>query len=66
VCTVSGSTVLTLATGRCTIIAFQNGSVIYAAVSGQGPPFKVIRAGQTIIFDQPLDAKVGDRVTLDR
>ncbi len=64
VCTISGSTVLTLATGGCTIIALQNGSVIYAAVSSQGPPFKVIRAGQTIIFDQPSDAKVGDRVTL--
>jgi hypothetical protein len=64
VCTVSGSTVLTLATGGCTITAFQNGSVSYSAVSSQGPAFKVIRAGQTIIFDQPPDAKVGDRVTL--
>jgi hypothetical protein len=64
VCTVSGSTVLTLAAGGCTITAAQSGSVTYSGASSQGPTFKVIRAGQAIIFAEPPDAKVGDRVTL--
>jgi hypothetical protein len=63
-CTVSGSTVLTLATPGCTITASQNGSVIYTAVHSKGQTFKVIQARQAITFDQPPDTKVGDRVPL--
>jgi hypothetical protein len=66
-CTVSGTTVITLAAGSCTITASQGGSEIY-----QAAPEKTVRLiifapgkpGQKINFSQPADAVVGVPVVL--
>src|SRR6266536_1059381 len=66
VCTVSGSTAMTVTPGTCTITASQGGSAVFAPATGVTRSFEV-RAGpaaQTITFSQPPAAKVGAPVTL--
>src|SRR5439155_8719622 len=65
VCTMSGSTILTLARGTCAITASQGGNSDYAAASA-GSKFRVYtgREPQTINFAQPPDTEVGTPVTL--
>ena len=69
VCTVTGSTVTTLAAGTCTITASQSGSTRYAAApdvtrSFQVNPVQASLAPQTITFGQPPAATVGTPVVL--
>jgi hypothetical protein len=66
VCTVSGSTVTTVAPGACTVTASQGGSARFAAAPGVTRRFEA-HAGkqpQTIAFSQPPAAPVGAPVTL--
>src|SRR6266536_3915012 len=66
VCTVSGSTAMTVTPGTCTITASQGGSAVFAPATGVTRSFEV-RAGpaaQTITFSQPPAAQVGAPVTL--
>ena len=62
VCTVAGSTVLTVATGMCMITASQSGSKIYAPAQAQRR--FMVKLGQTISFAQPPDTQAGAQVTL--
>jgi hypothetical protein len=74
VCTVSGSTVTTVAAGACVITASQSGNAIYAAAQDVTQSFQVNQAGgkghpaghkpQTITFDPPSQAQAGDPVNL--
>src|SRR6266536_509241 len=66
VCTVSGSTAMTVTPGTCTITASQGGSARYAPATGVTQSFQVNagRKSQTITFSQPPAAQVGAPVTL--
>ena len=67
VCTVSGSTVTTVAPGTCMITASQGGNADYAPARDVTQSFQVNPAGQkpqTITFAPPKDTKVGEPVTL--
>ncbi len=69
VCTVTDSTVRTVAAHECTVTASQSGSARYAAApdiarSFQVNPVPVRPARQTITFGQPPDATVGTPVAL--
>jgi hypothetical protein len=65
VCTVSHSTLILTNTGMCKIVAFQGGSVTYAAIFDDGEPeFPVERADQTIDFPQPPGMTYGQTQTL--
>ena len=69
VCTVTGSTVTTVAAGPCTITASQSGSARYAAAPNVTRSFQVnpVPAGpapQTITFGQPPGATVGTPAVL--
>src|SRR6266567_3675505 len=67
VCTVSGSTVTTVAVGPCAVTAFQGGSATYAAARAS-TLFQVIvttyRSAQQILFGPVPGATVGVRVVL--
>jgi hypothetical protein len=63
VCTVSGSTVLTVATGVCVITASQSGNKTYAPAR-QVPRRFTVKLRQTITFAQPPDTQVNARVIL--
>ena len=62
VCTVAGSTVLTVATGMCMITASQSGNKIYAPAQAQRR--FTVKLGQTITFAQPPDTQVNAHVPL--
>src|SRR5262249_26180128 len=64
VCTVSSSTVATMAAGMCTITAAQGGSADFAAASEVARSFHVNAGGkgQHIFFAQPPDVPVGTPV----
>ena len=67
VCTVSGSTVTTVAVGTCVVTASQGGNADYAAARDVARSFQVNQAGQkpqTITFTPPTGTKVGEPVTL--
>ena len=64
-CAVSGTTVITVAAGACTVTATQGGSAIYSAARDVARTFPV-RAGkqpQHITFGPPPDARAGVPVT---
>jgi hypothetical protein len=67
VCTVSGSTVTTVAVGRCDITAYQGGSATYAAAQGSGS-FQAttpeVRSAQQIVFGPVPGTTVGVPVVL--
>ena len=63
VCTVSGSTVLTVATGVCVITASQSGNKTYAPAR-QVPRRFTVKLRQTITFAQPPDTQVDAQVVL--
>ena len=63
VCTVTGSTVTTLAAGTCTITATQGGDTDYAAAPNVTQSLHV-QATQMITFAQPGGAAAGTKVTL--
>jgi hypothetical protein len=51
VCTVSGTTVSTLTTGQCSIVASQAGNGTYNAAPTVTVNFTIVKAAQTITFD---------------
>jgi hypothetical protein len=63
VCTVTGSTVTTLAAGTCTITATQGGDADYAPAPNVTQSLHV-QATQMITFAQPGGAAAGTKVTL--
>ena len=66
VCTVSESTVQTVAAGACVITAAQGGSATYAAAPEVARSFQVTtgQAAQTITFTRPADTMAGVPVSL--
>jgi hypothetical protein len=62
VCTVAGSTVLTVSTGVCMITASQSGNKIYAPAQAQRR--FAVKLGQTITFAQPADTQFNAHVPL--
>jgi sugar lactone lactonase YvrE len=67
ICTISGSTVLLVAAGGCTIQANQTGSSVYAAAPPVTQSFTVTLLAQTITFgtiaNQALDTSIGVTLT---
>jgi sugar lactone lactonase YvrE len=64
VCTVSGSSVIAIASGTCSVTASQGGSSAYTAASSVTQSFAVSLASQTISFLQPVALTVGGTQTL--
>jgi hypothetical protein len=62
VCTLSGSTVLLIGIGTCTVIADQAGNTSYESAPSAQQSFAVVRASQSIAFvtAPPAGALVGD------
>ena len=66
VCTVSGTAVIPLAAGTCTITARQDGDTVYAAARAVTQSFRILagQQAQTITFTPPAASRVGVPVTL--
>jgi hypothetical protein len=64
VCTVSGSSVTSLTSGTCTIVASQNGNSTYAAAPTVSQSFNVSGSAQTITFGAIPTQTVGGSLTL--
>ncbi len=66
VCTVSGTAVIPLAAGTCTITALQDGDTVYAAARAVTQSFRILagQQAQTITFTPPAASPIGVPVPL--
>jgi hypothetical protein len=60
ICTVSGTTVILLSPGTCTIQATQAGNSTYSAAAPVSESFQVTQGTQTISFPKLLNANLGE------